>query len=614
MCGILGTLPGTETLLFEQALSQLAHRGPDGFGIFNDKNILSLGHRRLSILDLSEKGQQPMIYQDRWVITFNGEIFNFLEIRAELESKGYSFFSDTDTEVILAAYQEWGANCLQKFNGMWAFAIWDKKTQQLFLARDRFGVKPLFYAFVEGRLIFASEMKAIFPFLKEKKISQKFEWCLKNIYEYEHTEHCLIEGIKRFPAGHYALFSLADKSLQPQRYWNTLEHLVSVSPKYEEQVEYFRELFFDACKIRMRADVKIATSLSGGLDSSSVITALKQVVRQSERISDDWQNAFVATFPNTQLDESYYARLLTENLGIKAFFMEINPEKHINNLENYLWFFEELYYTSPIPMIEIYKSMKKQGVSVSIDGHGADELFSGYGNALFNIAKENPFNLKLIKQIIKTYKEIRDIKDKKMWKYCVDGYEGRKNIIKSYLNAFLGKNDKENLQEKKLGLFNQYLYEIFHKTILPTLLRNYDRYSMAASVETRMPFMDYRIVTYCFSLPWQSKYRRGFTKAILRDAMKPYMPAEITWRKSKIGFGTPFTNWIRGAWKEYFLDTVHSIDFLNSSLIDSKEVKQKIENLIDSSNPTFSMGQEAWKAIMPFLWEKAVLKRKNMLQ
>ncbi|GIV38765.1 MAG: asparagine synthetase B [Thermonema sp.] len=609
MCGILGTLPSTESFFFEQALNQLAHRGPDGFGIWSEEGVVSLGHRRLSILDLSENGRQPMEYNDRWVITFNGEIYNFIEIRNELKLKGYKFISDTDTEVILAAYQEWGPLCLQKFNGMWAFAIWDKHLKRLFLSRDRFGIKPLFYAFTEDKFIFASEMKAIFPFLKERKLSSKFQWCLENIYEYEHSPYCLIEGIKRFPAGHYGFVDTDAKKVNVTSYWNTLDNLEILPEKYEKQVDRFRELFFDACKIRMRADVKIGTALSGGLDSSSVTAALCQIGNKNERTAQDWQNAFVATFPNTDLDETHYAKILTEKLGIRAFFQEINPEKGIANLENYLWLFEEIYFTSPIPMIELYKAIKNHGITVSLDGHGADELLSGYGNSLFNIAKEKPFDCRLIKEVIKTYKEIRNIQDNKTLKYLIDGYEGRKNIIKHYAKEIIGLNTKENLKKQKMGLFNQYLYEIFHKTILPTLLRNYDRYSMAASVEVRMPFMDYRLVTYCFSLPWQSKYRNGFTKAILRDAMSAYMPPEITWRKVKTGFGTPFTEWIRGPWKSYFLDIIHSSNFLNSSLIDSKAVKNKIESLISTPTPTFAMGQEAWKAIMPFFWENAVLKR-----
>ncbi len=611
MCGILGTLPNTESIFFEQALNQLTHRGPDGFGIWQDECV-TLGHRRLSILDLSDAGKQPMAYNNL-VITFNGEIYNFIEIKKELQAKGYQFVSESDTEVILAAYLEWGSGCLSKFNGMWAFAIWDKQTQKLFLARDRFGVKPLFYSFVGDKFVFASEMKAIFPFLSEIKMAKHFEWCKENIYEYESTDKCLIDNIQRFPAGHFGVVDLTNKKIKLTQFWNTLDELEDVPTQYEKQVEQFRELFFDACRLRMRADVKIGTALSGGLDSSAITAALANISKNDIRTAPDWQNAFVATFPNTDLDESNYARVLTEKLGIKAFFQEIDPEKGINVLKDYLWILEDLYLTSPIPMVEIYKTIKRNGVTVSLDGHGADELLSGYGNGLLNIIKDNPFDVSVIQQVIQTYKEIRNIQDNKTWKYFVDSFYGRKNLAIHYTKSLFSFHQKGSLLEQKLGFFNQYLYEIFHKTILPTLLRNYDRYSMAASVEVRMPFMDYRIVKYCFSLPWQSKYRNGFTKAILRDAMNAYMPPEITWRKLKTGFGTPFTEWIRGSWKPYFLDTINSSEFSNSSLIDSKIVKKKIENLIQISEPTFAMGQEAWKAIMPFFWETSVLKNNEKI-
>jgi asparagine synthase (glutamine-hydrolysing) len=609
MCGILGTLPNTEQTFFKRALDELSHRGPDGFGIWQDE-YLTLGHRRLSILDLSEAGKQPMEY-NHLVITFNGEIYNFVEIKAELEAKGHRFVSTSDTEVVLAAYLEWGELCLRKFNGMWAMAIWDKEKRTLFLARDRFGVKPLFYAFIKGKFIFASEMKAILHFLPQIKLATHFDWCKNNIYEYEATSKCLIEGISRFPAGHFGIVNLENQEIKLTRYWDTLQELEEVPKTYQQQVEVFRERFFEACRIRMRADVKIGTALSGGLDSSAVTSALVHLSNKGERTSPDWQNAFVATFPNTDLDERRYAEVLTSQLGVNAVFKEIDPSKGVQQLEEYLWLFEELYLTSPIPMIEIYKTIKQNGVTVSLDGHGADELLSGYGNGLFNIIKDQPFSLSTIRQVIKTYKEIRNIEDKKTWKYFVDGFEGRKNLFTHYGKSILGLNQKEDLQAQKLGFFNQYLYTLFHHTILPTLLRNYDRYSMAASVEIRMPFMDYRLVKFCFSLPWQSKLNKGYTKAILRDAMNPYMPQEITWRKLKIGFGTPFTEWIRGSWKSYFLDTIHSQDFQQSAVIDSKDVKNTIENLISAKNPNFAQGQNAWKAIMPYFWEKSFLKRKR---
>ena len=612
MCGILGAIPKQDETTFLHALNLMEHRGPDGFGTWHDEsNQVSLGHRRLSILDLSENGKQPMFY-DRYVITFNGEVFNFTEIKIELESKGYQFRSDSDTEVILAAYMEWGADCLRKFNGMWAFAIWDREKRELFLSRDRFGIKPLYYAIIGQQLVFASEMKSIFPFLPQLRVSKDFDFCKRNMFDYETTDKCLIEGIKRFPAGHYANVSLDNvSSLTPIRWWNTLDSIYEVGDNYDEHVERFRELFFDAIKIRMRSDVRIGTALSGGVDSSAVICAMANINRAGDsRVANDWQNAFCATFPNTMLDESRYAKMVTDHLGINAVFKEINPVKGLDNLEEYLWLFEEMYLTSPIPMIEIYKTIKENGVTVSIDGHGADELIAGYGGNMFDAVMDSPFNFSKIQNVVNTFVDYMDFEEEGTLSKKMELYQrAYKQVAVRYRNLFLRDGNKSgDPQRDKLGHFNKYLYAEFHEKVLPTLLRNYDRYSMAASVEIRMPFMDHRLVSYCFSLPWHSKLRGGYTKSVLRQAMDPYVPKEVIWRKSKIGFNTPFAEWMKGSWKEYLLDMVASSDFSNSDVVDSAAVRKQIEGVILGNAVQYNAGKDAWVSLMPYLWEKSVLK------
>lgn len=256
MCGIFGTV--NYRISKEQAkscLDELIHRGPDGFGIWQEEGV-TLGHRRLSILDLSKNGTQPMSYADeRYEITYNGEVYNFIEVRRELEALGHKFKSDTDTEVILAAFAQWQEACLDKFNGMWAFAIWDRRDKRLFMSRDRFGVKPLYVADCGGRIIFASEMKAIVPVMDSVKINRSLIELYKKNPHYEMQEECLIEGIKRFPAGHYAWIT-KDGRIEMNRWWNTLDHIGPVPDSYEEQVEKFREIFLDSCRIRMRSDVR----------------------------------------------------------------------------------------------------------------------------------------------------------------------------------------------------------------------------------------------------------------------------------------------------------------------------------------------------------------------
>ncbi|MCR5001968.1 MAG: asparagine synthase (glutamine-hydrolyzing), partial [Lachnospiraceae bacterium] len=274
MCGIFGVInKKIDKDLADKCVDRMAHRGPDGRGVWQEKGT-TLGHRRLAILDLSENGTQPMTYDDgRYVLVFNGEIFNFLEIRDELRDKGYDFKSDSDSEVLLASYKEWREKCLDRFNGMWAFLIWDRKEERLFVSRDRFGVKPLFYARIDdGGLAFGSEMKVITPLMNEVKPNRPLVTDPGRIVFYESTDECVIEGIKRFPAGSYAY---ADKDgMNITRWWDTLDNLVSVPAEYEEQVEMLRDLFLDACKLRMRSDVTIGTALSGGLDSSATICSM----------------------------------------------------------------------------------------------------------------------------------------------------------------------------------------------------------------------------------------------------------------------------------------------------------------------------------------------------
>nr|WP_299381552.1 asparagine synthase (glutamine-hydrolyzing) [Allomuricauda sp.] len=615
MCGILGTIPSTEHNQFKHALDTITHRGPDSYGIENIADEVSLGHRRLSILDLSENGNQPMFHESRrYAIIFNGEIYNFLEIQKKLEALGHSFRSSSDTEVLLKAYIQWGEDSVLKFNGMWALAIWDAEKKKLFMSRDRYGKKPLFYAEVNGKFIFASEMKAIFPFLDRLEVSEDFHWMKKNIFFYEATEKCLIKGIKRFPAGHNGHYG--NGKLRLNRYWNTLDHLVEVPKTYEEQVERFRELFMDSCKLRMRSDVTIGTALSGGLDSSATIGAMANLAKNNNSYSDDWQHAFVASFPGTPLDESHYAKMVTDHLGIGATFVDIDPLKHWEKLEHYFYLFEDLYITSPLPMIMLYGAVKENGTTVTLDGHGADELLSGYQRGTLESLWDAKFNIKNTKDILDIYQGSIN-EDKVQY--------NRQGNFKLYFDFMIKKTGKKVMGKKmpsvdnahgnfgKLDNHAQYLYAMFHENILPTLLRNYDRYAMINSVEIRMPFMDHRIVSFVNSLPYSSKIGNGYTKRIVRDALDPFLPKEVTWRKSKIGFSSPIVDWMQNELSEWFMDVVNSDSFLQSELVSNPEqLRNRITQIVNKENHNFTAAQKCWSDLSPYIWEKAVLSR-NMV-
>ncbi|MCX7747190.1 MAG: asparagine synthase (glutamine-hydrolyzing) [Clostridia bacterium] len=613
MCGIFGYLGNIDKMLAQDCLDKLIHRGPDASGLWHQKNI-TLGHRRLSILDLSELGTQPMSYMDgRYWITFNGEIYNFIEIRNRLKGKGYIFKSDSDTEVILAAYCEWGEKCLDLFNGMWAFAIWDNKEQKLFISRDRFGKKPLFYIKSKNGIAFASEMKALLPLMDCVEPNTDLINNKRKMFLYESTDECLIKSIKRFPAGSYAVVD--SYNFEIKRWWCTLDNLIDVPKKYSGQVEAFRELFFDACRIRMRSDVPLGTALSGGLDSSSIISAMAHIKSDSKesRINNDWQHAFVASFPDTPLDETHFANEVTNHLGIKSKIINVDPLSFINNMDRFLYLFEDIYITSPIPFMMVYNNIKSSGISVSIDGHGADELFGGYtfdfiyalNDAGINLPKANMILSAFNNSFPKQSSQFSKLEPKlKLWlKWHVKNVLGRNN---RYSDLYHEDFNHENW--RKLDSLNKQLYISTHMGILPTLLRNYDRYSMANSVEIRMPFMDHRIVSFAFSLPWSSKIRNGFSKSIVRDAMAPILPPSIAYRKSKIGFNSPFVDWIKGPLKEYFIDIINSNSFKTSNIINSIVVADLINKVISDENATFSMGENAWASIMPYLWEQAFIK------
>lgn len=618
MCGIFGAFnKKIETELAEICLKKLIHRGPDAQGLWQEDGV-TLGHRRLSILDLSENGTQPMSYADgRYEIVFNGEIYNFIEIRQELQDKGYCFKSDSDTEVILASYIQWKEGCLNRFNGMWAFSIWDRQEKVMFISRDRFGIKPFFYTEMQEEgysFAFASEMKALLPLLNEVKANDKLVMNPRQMVRYESTQECVIEGIKRFPAGHYAY--VTKSGMRISRFYETLDHLREVPERYEEQVEEFRELFLDACKIRMRSDVTIGTALSGGLDSSATICAMSHIAANHNdvRVNNDWQHAFVAVFPGTTMDESVHARKVTDYLGIQSTFVEIDPLKAIDRLDEFIYMFEDVYLTSPIPMMLLYGELRKQGTLVTIDGHGADELFGGYTFDFIHALKDAQFNKEDMDMVATAYLDSFPsngsniaLRNKSKNRLYMDYY--RKNLTRRIFRPgdIYKPRAAAHPNFEKLDNLNQVLYASAHENILPTLLRNYDRYSMASGVEIRMPFMDYRIVEYAFSIGWKSKLHGGYSKSIIRDAMAPFMPADIAYRKDKIGFNTPIVEWMQGPLKEYFLDTVHSASFAGSGLIHPSQVREKVERVILNKDATFAMGEEAFSSLYPYLWERVML-------
>lgn len=603
MCGILGYTGHFEKEQLNKGLEKIAHRGPDGQGVFFH-NRTALGHRRLSIIDLSDNAKQPFEVLDRFVITFNGEIYNYIELKKELEKEGFIFKSQSDTEVLIYAYVKWGKDFVNKLNGMWAFAIYDKSDGSLFLSRDRLGKKPLFYSLSKKGFIFSSEMKGIYPFLENITINYTTaKMALGNSFGYESTEHCLINNILRFPAATNAFYS--NNELKFEKFWDPEKIQIQVPENYDKQKEIFRELFLNACKIRMRSDVAIGTALSGGLDSSAVICAMAFLSKNNDKVSHtqkDWQHAFVASFPGTALDETKYAKTVTDHLNINAHFLNIDPTKDLDSIFYKTYLFEELFYAPVTPFVQLYENIKRNNVTVSIDGHGADELFAGYSFDMDSALIDSLPDLSKFKKVLEAI-------NNSAGKPVQEGYNNKLKYALLNRYRFLRRFSHHlNLVSKKenFDYLNSTLFQSAFKTILPTLLRNYDRYSMMNGVEIRMPFLDHRLVEFAFSIPYTSKIRDGFSKAIVRDALADIMPKSIAYRKDKIGFNSPINTWMNVELKTWIGDLIHSTEFNNSTLINKKGVFESVNATINKDRIDFFEGTKVFEQIIPVIWEKSL--------
>lgn len=611
MCGIIGVIgkpinvEGTQKRLLES----ISHRGPDGSGFWETLTPpVWLGHTRLSILDLTDLASQPMTSDcGRWVLVFNGEIYNFLELRRELVKLGFSFRTESDTEVFLKGLIHFGPDFQLQCNGMWAFCLWDSVEQVALFGRDRFGKKPLYWSKLSTGIAFASEMKGIYPLLNSVEPSEEIKKAFENMFSYEATEWCVVKGVNRLPPGYIAYYRNGEFNLK--RWWCTLDHLREIKSPYKEQVEEFKALFLDAVRIRMRADVRIGTALSGGLDSSSVFCSMAHImgVQLAEvpgaRVSADWQHGVCANFPGSSLDEAHWAKMVTDSIGLPLTLVPTDPINSGWTIKEALYQVEDPYITLPLPQLATYRKISELGIKVTLDGHGADELFSGYGHlsaALLDANVNQAAEILAVQRSLsgQQYQMSKDGVIQALLKVRI------KRVAKAILST-LGKErnsyniDSKNPRYLKMDALTKSLYEIFHFSIMPTLLRNYDRYSMASGVEIRMPFMDHRIVTYCFSLPWTSKVGNGYTKRILRDAMKGIVPDAVRLRRDKIGWNAPMHEWLKGPLRP-------EIDAVSRDYGSASPISKKIEKFLKKSQPEYLDGEHLWADLMPILWRESL--------
>ncbi|HUR65031.1 MAG TPA: asparagine synthase (glutamine-hydrolyzing) [Chitinophagaceae bacterium] len=563
MCGIAGIIQTNPSRFNKAHLKKmtysLAHRGPDGEGCWqNDSGNVLLGNRRLSIIDLSSAGDQPIHYLSRYSIVHNGEIYNYIELREALQKKGYSFRSQTDTEVIAAAYDHWGDACVDHFDGMFAFAAWDEKKKALFIARDRFGEKPLFFYYDDEKFLFASEMKALWAAGVEKIPNRKMLFNFLTIGYTDNPdrpEETFYENITKLPAASILKFSLLYFNYSIESYWDIDPAKQNKAITDEEAIEQFTDLFTTSVKRRLRSDVAIGTSLSGGLDSSAVVAVINELQTINYR-----PQTFTASFPNFEKDELAWAKQVAEQYELQQHIVNVSANELLTDWQKLCYHQEEPFGSASIyAQYKVYELAGRNNIKVLLDGQGADETLAGYHKyykwywqelfrrSSLNKSKElaaarqlginEPFIYK--NKIAAWFPSFASIVMERQYLLKALRHDGlEKEFVREHSKeAYYTPPDHFNL--------NGVLY--FNTCIhgLEELLRYADRNSMAHGSEVRLPFLSHELVEFIFSLPPHFKIRNGWTKWLLRETMKNKLPGNIVWRKDKIGFEPPQFAWMQ---------------------------------------------------------------------
>lgn len=565
MCGISGVIGSNKKIskeILQKMTGAIAHRGPDGDGHWiNKAGNVGLGHRRLSIIDLSDDGRQPMSYCDeRYQIVFNGEIYNYIELKETLLQKGFVFKSTCDTEVLLALYHEKKEKCLEDLDGMFAFAIWDEKEQRLFCARDRFGEKPFYFALHDGALFFASEMKALWAAGVPREADNRmlFNYLAYGyVYNPQNLSETFYANIRKLEAAHYFFVTPQKLQPEPQRYWNIDYGAVDENITADEAQNGFHELFYESVKRRLRSDVPVGSSLSGGLDSSLVVCVIDELNKNKTHP----QATFSARFPGFAKDEGKYMQMVVDKTNVDPHFVYPDDEGLEKDFEKLFYHQEEPFGSASIyAQFCVMRLAKENNVTVLLDGQGADELLAGYHSYFFDY-----------------FRELRN-QDKPLWKQELSSYSkvhpngaatmtGKQKFKESIPNSVRVKLSQIKWKQNLRQVFDRdFLETHFHKPSIPQtsfpkslaeslyistsqgsleeLLRYCDRNSMAHSREVRLPFLSHKLAEYLFTLPSRFKIQNGVTKNIMRETFAGILPAEIVARQDKIGYEPPQAKWL----------------------------------------------------------------------
>lgn len=609
MCGISGIINLDGKPVGESELSAMMqamkHRGPDDNGMFAESG-LGLGFVRLSILDLSPAGHQPMFSADeRYVLIFNGEIFNYIELREELIGLGHQFHTQGDSEVLLAAYVEWGEAMLHRLNGMWAFVIYDRQEKIVFASRDRFGIKPFYYCVDGQRILFGSEIPSILAVLGRKP--RPNQEAIFNYLAFNRTdqgEDTFFSEVKKLNHGHFFNVRIghpgSGAAVQPQRWYNLRAELKEPFP----DAEAYRAMFASAVELRLRSDVPVGVCLSGGLDSSSIVSVLLKDFNLKEL------NTFSAVYGSGRTgDESAFINLYQGQL--KNMFT-VQPDEHslMADIEKFICAQFE-----PVPSTSTYAQYKvmelaKEHVTVTLDGQGADEELAGYhyffGFHFKNLLRQGRFGT-LLSEMGHYYGKHHSLYGIKSFIFFLlpaflrtrlrvmeKGYLHRDFFQANSGGADVIAGDLYGSPTLQDALLNHFEFKLEH------LLKWEDRNSMWFSLEARVPFLDYRLVERTLALPDDLIINKGMTKYILREAMKGTLPEEIRMRRDKIGFETPQDEWFRTPmFQQYIKDIIHADSFKNRGILDIKNVHQLYQQHLDHKG---SYAREIWKWIHLEKW------------
>lgn len=620
MCGINGIVdldsqrsdPVEAEIVVRRMNDAIAHRGPDGEGTFAEHGV-ALGHRRLAILDLSPSGHQPMASQDgRYVLTFNGEIYNYLELIPELVAAGCEIRTRSDTEVILHAYALWGESCVSRFNGMWAFAVWDRWERTLFASRDRFGVKPLLFSRADHALVFSSEvagLKAALP-LRTANLGKLYDY-LAFGYRVNDGE-TFWEGVHELAPGH--CMRVRDGRVETWPFWR-LKAEVDSTGRAEDRIERLRALLSDAVRIRFRSDVPVALLQSGGLDSS-IICAIVDREISAGRLSADTVTAFTAVHPGHPYDEAALVRELVRDMDHVRSVEVVPPGDRLGEmLPEYVAALQDPQASATsFAHWVLMRQIAERGVKVVLNGQGADECFAGYGALiagyrLLDVLLTQPSRAR---REFRSMRRVMGLSPETMTLQAMKAVAGRRAASRwrswvsegasRVLSGDFARQGAGRLREVSVSWSGRNLRQHLESQIayygFNQILAYEDQSSMSQGIEMRSPFIDYRLVEFAFGLPDDAKFSDGRTKAILRDAFRAELPASIAEAGRKIGFATPFDQWGETeGFRRFVGDLVSSESFRRCSLWNARALSDRL-----TARGAAASAFPVWRFIVVALW------------